>query len=122
VISTFGAISIVTRALIGPFLTAMIFPERMLRALIFIGSDDGCKEMSRVKNQVSSGAPEIEYNESISRSTRQRVENDRRAASAEAAAPGSVETLHLSQVFTGGPQSNGHAMVFGVAPNPALGG
>ena len=55
-------------------------------------------------------------------STRQRVENDRRAASAEAAALGSVETLHLSQVFTGGPQSNGHAMVFGVAPNPALGG
>jgi hypothetical protein len=74
--------------------------------------------MSRVKNQVSSGAPEIEYNESISRSTRQRVENDRRAASAGAAAPGSVETLHLSQVFTGGPQSNGHAMVFGVAPIP----
>jgi hypothetical protein len=47
-------------------------------------------------------APEIEYKESISRSTRQRVENERRAASVDAVAPGNAETLQFWHVFNAG--------------------
>jgi len=39
VISTFGATWIVTRALMGPFLMATIFPRRILRALSFMEGD-----------------------------------------------------------------------------------
>jgi len=56
--------------------------------------------MAELKSPPNANALEIEYSESISRSTRQRVENDRRAASTDAVAPGSAETLHLSQLFT----------------------